>query len=64
MLAAYPETYCRCGYPSGGADTFTLQRILGHSTLEMTRHYAEVSDGDVEIKQKMFSPAERLEIKV
>lgn len=51
-------------YLRGGADTFTLQRILGHSTLEMTRHYAEVSDGDVEIKQKMFSPAERLEIKV
>ncbi len=51
-------------YLRGGADTFTLQRILGHSTLEMTRHYAEVSDGDVEIKQKMFSPAERLAIKV
>ena len=51
-------------YLRGGADTFTLQRILGHSTLEMTRHYAEVSDGDVEIKQKAFSPAERLGMRV
>jgi integrase/recombinase XerD len=51
-------------YLRGGADTFTLQRILGHSTLEMTRHYAEVSDGDVEIKQKAYSPAERLGIRI
>ena len=47
-----------------GTDTFIQQRILGHSTLEMTRHYAEVSDGDVEIKHKAFSPAERLSVKV
>jgi hypothetical protein len=51
-------------YLRGGADTFTLERILGNSTLEMTRHYAGVSDGDVEIKQKAFSPAERLGIRV
>jgi integrase/recombinase XerD len=51
-------------YLRNGADTFTLQRILGHSTLEMTRHYAEISNSDVEIKQKTFSPAEKLTVKV
>jgi len=51
-------------YLRNGADTFTLQRILGHSTLEMTRHYAEISDSDVEIKQKTFSPAENLRLRV
>lgn len=51
-------------YLRNGADTFALQRILGHSTLDMTRHYAEISDSDVEIKQKTFSPAENLIVKV
>ena len=51
-------------YLRNGADVFTLQRILGHSTLEMTRHYAEISNSDVEIKQKAFSPAERLTVRV
>jgi len=49
-------------YSRGSA--FTLQMILGHSTLEMTRHYAEISDSDVEIKQKTISHAEKLIVKV
>ena len=51
------------GYLRSGGDVFTLQRILGHSTLEMTRHYAEVADSDVEERQKACSPAEKLQIK-
>ena len=46
-----------------GGDVFTLQRILGHSTLEMTRHYAQLADSDVEERQKAFSPVEKLQIK-
>ncbi|MBN2568386.1 MAG: tyrosine-type recombinase/integrase [Deltaproteobacteria bacterium] len=49
-------------YLRNGGDVFTLQRILGHSTLEMTRHYAELADSDVERQQKAFSPAEKLSL--
>lgn len=51
-------------YLRAGGDTFTLQRILGHSSLTMTRHYAELSDADIEAKQKTFSPAEKLGLRV
>ena len=55
---SFAVEYLRCG-----GDVFTLQRILGHSTLDMTRHYAEVADSDVEESQKAYSPAEKLRIK-
>ena len=47
-----------------GGDIFSLQKILGHSSLDMTRHYAELADSDVEKKMKAFSPAESLNVKV
>lgn len=47
-----------------GGDIFSLQKILGHSSLDMTRHYAELADSDVQKKMKTFSPAESINIKV
>ena len=47
-----------------GGDIFTLQKILGHETLEMTRHYARLADKDVEAKLKTSSPVEKLKLRV
>lgn len=43
-----------------GGDTFSLQRILGHSSLEMTRWYAQLADADVQARHNLASPADRL----
>lgn len=47
-------------YLRNGGDVFSLQKVLGHSTLEMTRHYSQLADTDVQIKHKLASPADRL----
>lgn len=47
-----------------GGDIFTLQKILGHETLEMTRRYARLADRDVEAKLKSSSPVEKLKLRV
>lgn len=48
-------------YLRNGGDVFSLQKLLGHSTLDMTRKYAELADSDVKDKHRLFSPADRLE---
>ena len=43
-----------------GGDPFTLQQILGHSSLDMTRHYVRIANTDVEKSLKKYSPVEQL----
>jgi len=45
---------------NNGGDIFTLQQILGHSTLEMVRHYANISSSQVQLQHKKCSPLDRL----
>jgi site-specific recombinase XerD len=47
-------------YIRNGGDSFSLQEILGHSSLEMTRHYVNLARRDVAEQHKKFSPMEGL----
>ncbi|MCH7611461.1 MAG: site-specific integrase [Chloroflexi bacterium] len=40
----------------GGMDLLSLQRLLGHSSLEMVRHYALQSDRDLKVAHDQVGP--------
>lgn len=43
-----------------GGNAFTLQRLLGHSTLDMTKHYCTIFDADITKNFESFSPLVQL----
>ncbi|MFC1846805.1 tyrosine-type recombinase/integrase [Chloroflexota bacterium] len=45
-----------------GGDPFSLQKILGHSTLTMTRRYSAIADTDVKAAHMKFGVVDRLKI--
>lgn len=47
-------------YLRNGGDPFSLQKKLGHSSLEMTRHYCNLADSDVRSKHLQFGVVDRL----
>ena len=46
-----------------GGDVFILQQILGHSTLEMVRHYVNLASSHVTIQHQRFSPMDRISLR-
>jgi site-specific recombinase XerD len=51
-------------YLVNGGDAFSLQRILGHTSLEMTRKYVNLASADVKDKHRLYSPMDNLRFRV
>ena len=47
-----------------GGDAFSLQQLLGHSSLDMTRRYCQVADADVQTAHRKASPVDNLELRL
>jgi len=43
-----------------GGDIFSLQKILGHRTLDMVRNYVNITFKDIQSQHNKFSPGDRL----
>ncbi|UAT30039.1 tyrosine-type recombinase/integrase [Bacillus badius] len=46
-------------YILNGGDPYTLMRLLGHSSIHMTRRYVQMTADDVRIKHEQFSPVRK-----
>jgi len=49
-------------YLINGGDVFSLQQILGHTTLEMVRRYVTLASAHVTVQHRKFSPMDRISI--
>ena len=47
-------------YLKNGGDALSLQKLLGHTSLEMVRNYVNMTDDDVMAKHRLASPLDRM----
>lgn len=55
-LHLFRHTFARKYLIDCGGDAFTLQKLMGHSTLKMTKHYCAIFDADITKNYDNFSP--------
>lgn len=59
-LHAFRHTFARMYLIDCEGDSLKLQKILGHETLDMTKHYLKVFDADI-VSDRQRSPLEKLQ---
>lgn len=59
-LHLFRHTFARKFLIDCGGDAFSLQHLLGHSTLKMTKHYCAIFDADIATNYDSLSPLSQL----
>ena len=59
-IHAFRHTFARKYLVDCGGDAFSLQRLMGHSTLKMTRHYCNLFNDDIIEHHEQRSPLAQL----
>lgn len=50
-------------YLVNGGDVFSLQQILGHTTLEMVRRYVSMTSAHIVTQHQRYSPVDQLNLR-
>lgn len=56
----FRHTFARKYLADCGGNAFTLQKLMGHSTLKMTKHYCAIFDSDISKDFDKYSPLAQL----